>query len=268
MEDAHVTPKPLPPGFRARPGVGVHASGWPWEITCDKDGAAMVLVPGGEFVQGTNNGPSNERPARKITLGSFYIDQHEVTIGQYQLYVKDLGKKPTVAIPPGPSDLPMTQINARDARDYDRWAGKELPTEAQWEMAGRATDERIHPWGNTPAEWIKPRAAKQIDPVASFPGDLSPYRVFDLAGNAWEWTNDPFVLNAAPASKSKAKSTLVTIKGGSKDWLLAWRDGVPVTSKFAHLGFRGVLSVEGSPAAPNPGQPTAPGVLRQGGSPF
>ena len=265
LKNGKVQVRPLPAGFRPRFEAGVHPSGWPLEITCDKDGAAMVFIPGGEFTQGRDAGPSNERPAHRVVLAPYYIDQHEVTVRQYGLYDADAAKKAQ-----GDEERPMSGIGARDARSYNQWAGKELPTEAQWEMAARATDARLHPWGNSPPDWLKPREPKQIDPVMSFPGDLSPYGVFDMAGNAWEWTNDIYDLkyyaqfktgvtsNPAGASKPSGRVTNVVIKGGGKDWVVSWREGRPVETHLPYLGFRGVLNVE--KAAPSaPGAPPTPG---------
>ncbi len=84
----------------------------------------------------------------------------------------------------------MAHVNFHDANAYAGWAGKQLPTEAQWEMAARSTESRRFPWGNEPARWSRPRTSRQIDNVMSFPEDVSVYGVFDMAGNVQEWTKD------------------------------------------------------------------------------
>ena len=84
----------------------------------------------------------------------------------------------------------MVMVNARDAQAYADWALKQLPTEAQWEMAARGTDGRLFPSGPEPIKYSKPRAARQAEPVMSYPEDVSPYGVYDMAGNVWEWTKD------------------------------------------------------------------------------
>lgn len=78
------------------------------------------------------------------------------------------------------------QARYADALAFLAWTGKCLPTEAQWEMADCTTDGRTHPWGNSSPSRELPREPGQIEPVISFGGDLSPYGVFDLVGNAWE----------------------------------------------------------------------------------
>src|SRR5262249_37979033 len=127
-----------------------------------------------------------------------------------------------------------------------------------------------------PPAWDQPSAAKtrafkQIDPVMAFPTDLSPYGVFDLAGNAWEWTADWFdpsyyqQLGSGPAENptgpahSRSKSPQVAIRGGSKSWLACWREGMKPDAHLPFLGFRCVLPLnQPAPAAPQqaPAQPT------------
>jgi formylglycine-generating enzyme len=278
-DSAKVSAKSLPAGFRIREEAGVHESGWPWEITCDKDGAAMVLIPGGEFTQGRDDGSGNERPAHRVSMPPYYIDQHETTIGQYLIYLKDTGKKAASAInaSAAKSDFPVTNASAREARDYLRWAGKELPSEAQWEMASRTIDGRRYPWGNADNQ-EKARKLTQVEPVMAFSTDLSPYGVFDLAGNAWEFTNDIFdpkyyqqFKNTVPhnpsgPAASHAKLPSVVIKGGSKDWSVSWRDGISVDGRKSVVGFRGVLSLEKPAPVPTSAPGPSSGKRPQGGT--
>ena len=258
LSRANAAANPLPAGFRPRPEAGIHASGWPLEITCDKDGAAMVLVPGDTFTQGRDDGPAESKPAHKVRLSTYYIDQHEVTARQFQAFQ---GK------PPSEDMRPAVNVSLNDAKVYAEWAGKSIPTEAQWEMGARSIDARMHPWGNQPPSWSKPRKPQQIDPVMSYEGDLSPYGAYDLAGNTWEWTSDWFetkyyqqfkgAIPSNPSGPAKGKSRVpeVVIKGGSKDWEASWRAGRPPNAKLPYLGFRCVLNVETAPQetpAPTP----------------
>jgi len=269
---AGVTARPLPAGFRARTEAGLHTTGWPHQIVSDRDGAVMVLVPGGKFRQGRDDGTPDEGPEHDVSLGTFYADQHEVTVRQYNLHLRETGRKPAGTARVGakvesetPADeLPVVNVTAREAKAYCEWAGKRLPTEAQWEAAARTTDGRLYPWGSNSPTWSRPRAPRQIDPAMSYPLDMSPYGAFDLAGNAWEWTRDWFdskyyltlrgqvVTNPEGPASSRARPPQLVVKGGSKGWFAPWREGLKVDTKLPYLGFRGVLDVDGPPGQASP----------------
>jgi formylglycine-generating enzyme required for sulfatase activity len=258
----------------------------------------MVLVPGGEFVMGTEDGHFDERPAHRVRLSAFYLDRCEVTntefakfvretegytavegpwfrdcaegcwdlIGHYQsLYGTSFEKfSVSAAASPEerrrrqadaarwyaalralrqmlgeeddlPGEVPVSEASARpavqasvksqavypvrhvtwrDAQAYARWAGKRLPTEAEWEKAARGADGRLYPWGNTwsadrcrtglmpfqarvfnpfgPASSSEPAKQSQSGPapVGTYPLGASPNGCLDMAGNVWEWTAD------------------------------------------------------------------------------
>jgi formylglycine-generating enzyme required for sulfatase activity len=250
MEQAEVAAHPLPEGFQARPEAGVHPTGWPLEITSHRDGSTLVLIPGGTFPMGRDGGNGADSPAHQVTLSPYYIDQHEVTNRQYALFQQANG------VEIGPTDQrPVVQVSYPEAVAFLTWTGKRLPTEAQWEMAGRTTDGRTYPWGNASPSWELPREPRQIDPVMSFGSDLSPYGVFDLAGNAWEWTADDFspsyyrqlqtsvAVNPTGPSRPGSRPRQRTVRGASSDWLITYRIGVPEATRYPYLGFRGVLNV-------------------------
>ena len=281
--------KALPSGFRPREGTSAHASGWPLEIVGNRDGAPMMLVAGGTFIQGRDDGEAPEAPAHRVNLGSFYIDRHEVTVRQFLLFQKEAGRRadraralakdPELATIDDIEDTPVVMVSAREATDYAKWAGKRLPTEAQWEASARTPDGRIYPWGTEKPQWSRPRAPRQIDPVMSFPQDTSPYGVFDLAGNAWEWTKDwydpryyhQFRTNSAdnPTGPSnRPRSGQLVVKGCSREWFSTKREPLKFDSRLPYVGFRCVLQVEGPgnvfeppPDAEKPasGQPAASG---------
>jgi formylglycine-generating enzyme required for sulfatase activity len=122
----------------------------------------MVLVPLGEFLMGSPDGTDafdDERPQRRIYIGAFWIDRHEVTNADYEAFVKATGHRvPENANPsaslwqnsaplPGSEKHPVVNVGWDDAAGYCQWQGKRLPTEAEWEKAARGTDGRRYPWG-------------------------------------------------------------------------------------------------------------------------
>jgi formylglycine-generating enzyme required for sulfatase activity len=167
-----------------------------------KDGAPAAVIPTGTFIMGDDEAS----PRREIFVDAFYLDRYEVTVARYAAFMKDTGNlKPpdqwdTVDLKNG-GDLPVIGVTWQDASSYCRWAGRRLPTEAEWEKAARGNDERQYPWGNsapTPesARYGKPyENAVYRDGVArvgSYLHDTSPFGIFDLAGNVSEWSADWF----------------------------------------------------------------------------
>jgi len=282
--DAAETARTLPPGFTAKTEAGLDPSGWPSMIVGDRDGAPMVFVPGGVFTMGDDRDATFASPAHQVRLSGYYIDQHEVTVRQFRLFLSEThfrGKPPaswSTADEPGkPSTdaLPMVMVNAGDAIAYAEWAGKRLPTEAQWELASRSNDGRTYPWGDEPVKYARPRAARQVDPIMSFPEDRSPFGVLDMAGNVYEWTSDAFdpgyyrsiagqiVNDPAGAPPRVGRSDLI-VKGG-KGGAGAAREPMGAEKRLTYVGFRCVLQVErpaviANPAPASPVATPAPGL--------
>ncbi|WP_165245168.1 SUMF1/EgtB/PvdO family nonheme iron enzyme [Paludisphaera soli] len=264
----------LPPGFAARPGSGVDPSGWPMAIVGDRDGATMVFVPGGVFLMGEDGDPQFASPAHKVRLGAYYIDRHEVTVGQFRRFLSETryrGRPPTTWPAddknPAAESMPMVMVSQADALAYAEWAGKALPTEAQWEASARTSDGRIYPWGDEPANYSKPRVPRQVNRVMSFPEDRSPYDVFDLAGNVQEWTADVFDRNyyrslagrivddpTGPAAKAGKYDVVVK---GAKLGAASSREPIAPEKRLNYVGFRCALQVERPPAAPAAAAPIA-----------
>ena len=169
----------------------------------------MVYVPAGEFVMGSEGVFLDEQPVHTLYLDGFWIDRTEVTNGQYRLCVEEGVCDPPLEIEsafvvtldtcydrPICANYPVVSVTWYDAETYCSWAGKRLPTEAEWEKAARGTDGRTYPWGN---EFDQTRLLSAIEgwgrhsgelDVGLHPSGASPYGALDMAGNVWEWVAD------------------------------------------------------------------------------
>lgn len=251
----------LPEGFQALPQYGAAADGWPLRIRCEADGSVMAYVPGGPAVLGTDHGPANAGPQVVLELDPFYIDVNEITPAQYETCRQELleDRKPAPAPPQPPSqpdNHPVTGVSWRDAVHYAHWAGKELPTEAQWEKAARTEAGFAHPWGDGPALWPRTRTPEQIEPAGAFRTDQSAYGVMDLAGNAREWVTDAYseqghreaaqqggVLKNWSGGKRTTQPNLRVIKGNGPAWNVWHRTGDSMGTQLRGVGFRCVLTL-------------------------
>jgi formylglycine-generating enzyme required for sulfatase activity len=261
LKDESTTTYELPGGFTAIASAGYSASGLPWRIRCDEDGAVMALVPEGVFTQGTNSGSPNAAPEHGAFLDAFYIDMREVTYARYEKFRDSMTDKRRVPKPARAAKdrhEPVLGVTWAEAHAFAVWAEKDLPTEAQWEKAARGPDGFKFPWGNGPFIWHRSREPAQIDPVGSFRGDTSPYGVFDMAGNAREWCSDWYVdkyysqLVAEVGStarnptgpRSSAGSNQRVVKGGDPNWYVWARTGVHQNEHPNDVGFRCVLKLK------------------------
>jgi eukaryotic-like serine/threonine-protein kinase len=178
----------------------------PIEIT-DVKGISMNFVPAGEFTMGNNSSDeSNEKPEHQVNLDAFWIDQVEVTNAMYAKCV-DAGRcqgpsntgsynRSSYYGNPEFANFPVIYVNWNMAKTYCKWRGARLPTEAEWEKAARGTDGRTYPWGE---EIDCNKANYQFDCVGgdtthigSYESGKSPYGLYDMAGNVWEWVNDSY----------------------------------------------------------------------------
>jgi len=163
----------------------------------------MVTVPAGSFIMGCDTGELDEQPPHEVDLPAFEIDQFEVTNADFARFVEATGYQTDAEkeglsrnwrdAAKGKDDHPAVYVSWNDAQAFCQWLGKRLPAEAEWEKAARGTDGRLYPWGNDydPSKLNgKDSGIRGTAPVGSFPEGVSPYEVFDMAGNVWEWTAD------------------------------------------------------------------------------
>lgn len=194
------TPTPVPPPptptFAPAPTPAEKAA-------LEKLEVPMVSILAGEFIMGSDRGI--ERPPHKVFVEAFEIDKFEVTNEQFARFVEETGYVTDAekvgdsmtwqTYAEGKLNHPVVKVSWNDAVAFCKWAGKRLPTEAEWEKAARGTDGRIYPWGN---EWAPVKANTKeggyrgTTIVGSFPEGASPYGVMDMAGNVAEWTSDWF----------------------------------------------------------------------------
>jgi formylglycine-generating enzyme required for sulfatase activity len=171
------------------------------------DGSRMVLVPAGPFVMGTNLGAAEETPPHSVDLPAYTIDAEEVTTEQYARCIAATGAAApadwTGGKPPkGREKLPITNITWTDAMRYAVWAGKRLPTEAEWEKAARGTDGRLFPWGGVDDPARRNLGSDKLMAVGQFAAGASPFGCLDMSGNAWEWTADWFEVYPGTSARS------------------------------------------------------------------
>jgi formylglycine-generating enzyme required for sulfatase activity len=229
----------------------------------------MVRVPAGTFLMGSpdGTGSNGEHPQHSVYLDEFWIDQYEVTNRQYRQFCDAKGR--TYPSDPGFSDMsdyftnypdyPVVNVSWEDANAYAQWAGKRLPTEAEWEKAARGTDGRKYPWGNDEpdaggfyrANWGeggKRDGFKYTSPVGSYERGKSLYGCYDMAGNVWEWCADWYDENYCGRSpennpQGPSSGSYRVFRGGgwgyNADWLrCAIRYWCEPGDRDLNLGFR------------------------------
>jgi formylglycine-generating enzyme required for sulfatase activity len=202
--------------------------------------AGMTYVPGGSFLMGSDEGDTISKPPHYVTVQPFFMDRTEVTNQEYAEFVKATGQVSPPSwkervYPEDEASFPVTGITWYEASEYAVWKGMRLPTEAEWEFAARGTDGRTYPWGD---EWDASLAnagakAKGLRPVGQ--GGFSPFGIYDMAGNAWEWTSSD--ARSYPAGKEFpwSRLRLKIIRGGS------WQSG----ERSATTYFRGFYGAAG-----------------------
>ena len=263
--------------------------------------SGMILINGGSFQMGTDDGMPFEAPVHTVELSPYFIDEHEVTVAEFADFVKatqyrtdaekigwsgvfDLESGEWTRVdgadwrhPEGPKsiaqpDEPVCQVSWNDAAAFAKWAGKRLPTEAEFEFAARgglagkkyAWGDELMPNGKPVANWWQgtfPTKNTGEDgfygraPVKSFPPNG--YGLYDMTGNVWEWNGDWYAdsyyqTSAKHDPKGPDTGTARVIRGGSflcaenycSNYRVAGRSQAEPDSGLDNLGFRCVRDVK------------------------
>jgi formylglycine-generating enzyme required for sulfatase activity len=196
----------------------------------------MTRIPAASYTVGTENSGETYAPIQQLELDEFWIDQYEVTNAEYAEFVAATGQEPPGDWPEGnfpanDANHPVDGVTWDSAAAYCRWVNKRLPEEAEWEVTARGTEGRLFPWGNNQS--VVPLPQSGTYEVGSKPTNQSPFGVFDMAGNVWEWVDDPY----APVEQGNE-----VLRGGANGFLqnMVYRlQGDPgVATMNATAGFR------------------------------
>ncbi len=217
----------------------------------------MALIPGGEYSIGYNKGMLDQRPLHKVKLRSFYIDVHEVTNAQYRDFLEATGHREPLFWDDTTFNkpyLPVTGVSWKDASAYCAWAGKRLPSEAEWEVAARGGLEgEDYPWKGSLKEELanyhhNPDTIPQgIKPVGQYLANG--FGLYDMAGNVWEWTADYYSATfysdsaALENPRGPSRGSARVIRGGSWNYgrefqKVYYRNRASPVLRLSYLGFR------------------------------
>jgi formylglycine-generating enzyme required for sulfatase activity len=227
----------------------------------------QVYIPAGTFRMGgmdVRRAP-NELPEHDVTLDAFWMDQLEVTNAMYALCVNSGGcippqdfksqRRPSYFNNPEFKDYPVIYVTWGQAKAYCDWAGRRLPTEAEWERAGRGDDFRTFPWGEDKADGLLANFNMLVGDtsrVGTYPAGASPFGVLDMAGNVAEWVNDFYSFSydlsseniSNPSGPTTSSSLQRVVRGGS---LGDAEINIRVSKRSSVLGSN-LSAVPGSPA--------------------
>lgn len=221
----------------------------------------VLKIDGGEVVLG---GGDTKLPLERAIVGEFWIAETEVTNAQYAEFVKETNHPAPPdwkngEAPAGRENFPVTSVSWSDAAEFCKWKEKKIglpvrmPTEAEWEFAARGREGYKYPWGN---QWNDEAAASlkkggKVSAVKSFSLNRSPFGIYDMLGNVWEWTQDRVGKTEQKADEDVKKAaekgeSLRIVKGGSAreeaaELSAQLRYQIPESTKDATVGFRYVI---------------------------
>ena len=245
---------------------GLTRAGESGEYLWASDGSVMVYVPAGTFPMGSADGQLDETPLHDVHLDAYYIDKYEVSWRQWKVSGLPYQESSRSRLPePKAPDWgiadgdPVVNVNWDFARRYSAWAGKRLPTEAQWEKAARGTDGRTYPWGDDAptfdrAVWREhPTAQESVAAVDCCPAGASPYGAVNMAGNIYEWCEDVYHSDFYGRSPNEnphpdGDGRYRVLRGGAfvlelDDLRSSLRYRLLPQDRTAYIGFRTVLNV-------------------------
>lgn len=242
-------------------------------LVSEKDGMLMVYVPAGEFQMGSENGDSDERPVHTVYLDAFWIDRTEVTNEMFTVFLNEEGNRNEGGVTwldaededvrifkegftwhadSGYAEHPVIEVSWYGAKAYCEWAGRQLPTEAEWEKAARGSLEgKAYPWGDQAPVCEKGTengaqsysCGGQTVPVGSF--GQNGYGLYDMAGNVWEWVSSlyqSYPYEATDGRENLSTSGARVLRGGawySSDVSVrsSYRVGLDPSNPY-YFGFR------------------------------
>jgi len=221
------------------------------------EGREMIQIPEGPFMMGGKDGDPDEAPEHQVYLKAFFLDKKEVTQEEYARFAK-MTKRPMPKIEVFEDDqskllkpeFPAMSVSWDEALAYCKWAGKRLPTEAEWEKAGRGEGKRKYPWGDS---FVTGNANvdgsedgyKYLAPPGSFESGRSPYGIYDMTGNVAEWVADSYDEHYYKTSpyrdpKGPDNADLKVVRGGS------WREtehNARLSKRFAAKHWRTDITI-------------------------
>jgi len=228
--DSSAKPVAAPAASRTEPAAkSARRTALPREIK-GRDGAAMVLIPAGQFTMGSNDGEADEKPPHRVSISAFHLDKHEVTFALYDAFCAATGRTKPEDQGWGRGSRPVINVSWEDAKAYCDWAGKRLPTEAEWEYACRAGGTGKWCFGDDEGQlggyaWYTANSGNMTHPAGEKAANA--FGLFDMHGNVWEWCADWYDTGYYSASPVQDPTGAVSgqyrvLRGGSWVAYASW----------------------------------------------